>query len=217
MDDHRFDPLGQLPEDPQSGLRVGYPYDEVGSRIQRQTGAEKTLVFDYDPSHKIIIRASGGVGDERARNIHPSSKLGLETSLEFIRKVADFLDEPGNEIYKGRGSSKDEIEGAQNELGVIFDPDYINFVQAFGGSFVGVAIYGFNNSKMLESSSVVDLTDRFRRDGWPGAEGAYVISMDMSGNPVMIDASGSVFTYDHDSGDTRSMAASFRDFVEAAL
>jgi hypothetical protein len=135
--------------------------------------------------------------------------------LEFIEKVANFLDEPGNEIYKGRGASIDEIEGAQNKLGVIFDPDYINFVQAFGGSFVGVAIYGFNNSKMLESSSVVDLTDRFRRDGWPGAEGAYVISMDMSGNPVMIDASGSVFTYDHDSGDTRSMAASFRDFVEA--
>jgi len=143
--------------------------------------------------------------------------LAWEIGLEFIEKVASFLDVPGNEIYKGRGASIDELEGAQRKLGVIFDPDYIRFVQAFGGSFVGVAIYGFNNSKMLESSSVVDLTDRFRRDGWPGAEDAYVISMDMSGNPVMIDASGRVFTYDHDSGDMRSMAASFREFVEAAL
>lgn len=141
----------------------------------------------------------------------------MEIRLEFIEKVANFLDIPGNEIYKGRGASIDELEGAQSKLGVIFDADYIRFVQAFGGSFVGVAIYGFNNSKMLESSSVVDLTDRFRRDGWPGAEDAYVISMDMSGNPVMIDASGRVFTYDHDSGDMRSMAASFREFVEAAL
>lgn len=164
-----------------------------------------------------VLEASGGVGDDKTRDARSLSNLGLEASLEFIEKVANFLDEPGNEIYKGRGASIDEIEGAQTKLGVIFDPDYINFVRAFGGSVVGVAIYGFNNSKMLESSSVVDLTDRFRRDGWPGAEGAYVISMDMSGNPVMIDASGSVFTYDHDSGDARSMAASFREFVEAAL
>lgn len=137
--------------------------------------------------------------------------------MEFIERVADFLDEPGNETYKGGGASIEEIEGAQSKLGVIFDPDYINFVRAFGGSFVGVPIYGFNNSKMLESLSVVELTDRFRRDGWPGTEGAYVISMDMSGNPVMIDACGGVFTYDHDSGDMRSLAVSFREFIEAAL
>lgn len=39
-------------------------------------------------------------------------------------------------------------------------------------------------SSVLENIDVVELTKRFREDGWASSESSYVISMDMSGNPI---------------------------------
>lgn len=57
----RFDPLGQLLEELQDGFRVGYAYDEVGNRIQRQTGASNTVAFAYDLRDQLI---EVGINDE---------------------------------------------------------------------------------------------------------------------------------------------------------
>lgn len=57
----RFDPLGQLLEELQDGFRVGYAYDEVGNRIQRQTGAGNTVAFAYDLRDQLI---EVGINDE---------------------------------------------------------------------------------------------------------------------------------------------------------
>jgi len=70
---------------------------------------------------------------------------------------------------------------------------------------------------MLEAVDVVELTMRFRADHWPEAAHSYVISMDMSGNPVMMDADGKVFTYDHDSATARTISGSFSGFLSDVL
>ncbi|MET4618021.1 RHS repeat-associated protein [Stenotrophomonas sp. 2619] len=57
----RFDPLGQLLEELQDGFRVAYAYDEVGNRIQRQTGAGNTVAFAYDLRDQLI---EVGINDE---------------------------------------------------------------------------------------------------------------------------------------------------------
>ncbi len=137
--------------------------------------------------------------------------------MDLIGRVASFFDSPGHELFRGRGCSLADIARAQDALGVLFHEDYKAFVMTFGGSFVGAPIYGFNNSSLLESSTVVDLTERFRSDRWPGADDAYVISFDMAGNPVMVDPSGAVITYDHDSGEMICLSTSFRGFVEDML
>lgn len=65
-----------------------------------------------------VLEASGGVGSGKTRDVRTLSSLAWEIGLEFIEKIASFLDEPGNQIYKGRVASLDELEGAQRKLGV---------------------------------------------------------------------------------------------------
>lgn len=137
--------------------------------------------------------------------------------MGFIERVDSFFLEPGNSSFRGSPAESGAIEAAQARLGVVFDSSYVEFLKKFGGSFVGVPVYGFNNSRMLEASTVVDLTERFRSDGWPGLEGRYVVSMDMQGNPVMIDRAGKVWIYDHDAREARILADSFEAFVLDAM
>lgn len=137
--------------------------------------------------------------------------------MDFIEKVGSFFSEPGNSAFRGSPVDMTDIEAAQVRLGVVFDRDYVEFLRNFGGSFVGIPVYGFNNSRMLEASTVVEMTERFRSDGWPGLENQYVVSMDMQGNPIMIDESGKVWIYDHDVGEGRVLAKSFQAFVLDAI
>ncbi|MDA3804477.1 SMI1/KNR4 family protein [Clavibacter sp. CT19] len=137
--------------------------------------------------------------------------------MSIIDLAERFFQEPGNEIFCGSPARDGEIRRAEASLGVRFDPDYVRFITAFGGLYVGVSIYGFHNSTMLEALDVASLTKRYRDDGWPGSEDSYVISFDMSGNPIMIGEDAHVFTYDHDSGGYRELAESFSAFVAGAL
>lgn len=70
---------------------------------------------------------------------------------------------------------------------------------------------------MLENIDVVELTKRFREDGWASSESSYVISMDISGNPIMIGSDGVVFTYDHAAGKQRVISGSFIEFLKELL
>ncbi|MEF3302529.1 SMI1/KNR4 family protein [Paenibacillus sp. GYB003] len=135
----------------------------------------------------------------------------------LIDKLEQFFSSDGGEIYRGSPASQEQINDAERRLGVKFDNDYAEFLRRYGGSFAGAPIYGFNNSAMLEEVDVVELTMRFRADRWPEAAHSYVISMDMSGNPVMMDTDGKVFTYDHDSAETRTLSESFSAFLSDVL
>ncbi len=79
----RFDPLGQLLEELQDGFRVGYAYDEVGNRIQRQTGAGNTVAFAYDLRDQLI---EVGINDEAPITLERDA-LGRTTREQLSANV----------------------------------------------------------------------------------------------------------------------------------
>jgi len=64
-----------------------------------------------------------------------------------------------------------------------------------------------------DTFSVVDVTMRFRSDGWEPTNEWVVISVDLAGNPIGLTAGGDVWISDHDAGETRMLAATFEEFV----
>ena len=57
------------------------------------------------------------------------------------------------------------------------------------------------------------MTNRFRADDWPGSDSAIVISVDQAGNAIMLNESGEVLLFDHDSGHTETLAPNFECFI----
>lgn len=75
-------------------------------------------------------------------------------------------------------------------------------------------MYGLRNSDLLEHVSVVDLTLRFRRDGWPGTDRGLVVSVDLAGNPLVLTPGGPVTSYDHDVGCAYELAQGFAALLD---
>ncbi|MFE1370003.1 SMI1/KNR4 family protein, partial [Streptomyces anulatus] len=75
-------------------------------------------------------------------------------------------------------------------------------------------VYGLRNSDLLEHVSVVDLTLRFRRDGWPGTDPGLVVSFDPAGNPLVLTPGGPVTSYDHDAGRAYELAQGFAALLD---
>ena len=109
-----------------------------------------------------------------------------------------------------------DVDRAEQVVGVSFDRDYREFVVRYGGAVVGsLPVLGLRKAEVMgdDSYSVVDVTARFRSDGWIPTEDWVVISIDLAGNPIGLTAEGEVWTSDHDAGETRIVARSFEDFV----
>ncbi|MNJ59959.1 hypothetical protein D3C77_556660 [compost metagenome] len=102
---------------------------------------------------------------------------------------------------------------------VNFHEDYVHFISTFGGAFAGLAVYAFSNGSSLGNETVVDLTLGFREQckELPFAEvlrTSYVISMDGSGDPIIINQAGKVFICYHDTGEIKLLADSFEELIE---
>ena len=91
------------------------------------------------------------------------------------------------------------------------------FIKTFGACYVGVDIYGIRNSNDLKEETVVDLTKLYKEAGWAIADDCYIISLDSSGNPIMMNKSGEVVLFDHDNGDSVILANSFEELIEDNL
>jgi hypothetical protein len=119
-------------------------------------------------------------------------------------------------VMRAEGVDRTEIEIASAVLGIPFPEDYIEFVHRYGGAIVGSAsVIGLRHATPMgaDEASVVDVTKRFRDDGWVGTEKWAVISIDHSGNPIGLDEEGVVWLSDHDSGEITQLADSFESFV----
>ncbi|MCR5889386.1 SMI1/KNR4 family protein [Hymenobacter sp. J193] len=139
---------------------------------------------------------------------------------ELLNRIRLYLAE--NELFAGQAATPAQLAAAEAQLGVAFAPAYREFVALFGGSYVGVPVYGFNNCPMLSAETVVDLTIRFRNDyqalgRWPVLARSYVISLTGSGDPVILDLQGQVRVYYHDSGEEEVLADSFQELLEQHL
>lgn len=82
--------------------------------------------------------------------------------MPFPSALLDRLERAVRRYGAGTPTDRVELASAISPLGVGLDQDYAEFVERFGGCYVGVPVYGLRNSDLLEDVSVVDLTLRFR-------------------------------------------------------
>lgn len=137
----------------------------------------------------------------------------------LMERLKVFLHREDNHTLVGIPTSQDEIVKAQQQLEVNFHEDYVNFIRMFGGAYAGLAVYAFSNGSSLGNETVVDLTLGFREQfkELPFAEvlrTSYVISMDGSGDPIIINQTGKVFICYHDTGEMKLLADSFEELIE---
>lgn len=95
------------------------------------------------------------------------------------------------DLYTMKGASEEEIQNAEQELGLKFAADYRKYVAAFGAiSFESHELTGICSSKRL---SAVDVTIKERRN-CEVPEDWYVIEQaNIDGIVIWQDASGSVY------------------------
>ncbi len=137
----------------------------------------------------------------------------------LMERLKNFLHREDNRSLVGIPASQEEIAKAEQRLNVEFHDDYVHFIRAFGGAYAGLAIHAFCNGSSLGKETVVDLTLEFREQfkGLPFAEvlqASYVISMDGSGDPIIINQAGQVCICYHDTGEIKLLADSFEALIE---
>lgn len=123
-------------------------------------------------------------------------------------------------FLKAGGVDESRIHAGEDAIGVAFTSDYRKFLSRYGGAMVGpYPIFGLARAEPMDEKlwSVVAVTRHFREQAWPGVDRWYVISMDHAGNPIGIDESGKVFSYDHDACETIEVAQDFESYLEHCL
>jgi len=112
-----------------------------------------------------------------------------------------------------------DVAQAEAALHVKFAADYVEFVKRYGGAMVGpLPVFGLRPVHVMGNRwSVVDVTDWYREQKWPGANDWYVISEDGFSNPIAIDRQGLVVSYDHNTNEQVAIASSFEHFLESCL
>ena len=120
----------------------------------------------------------------------------------------------------GGGVPPEEIHVCEMQLGLNFSKEYMIFIEKFGGAFVGpLPIFGIKPAPFMgdELNTVLSMTERCRQEQWPGIEDLYVVSEDLSGNPIGVDPEGNVWLIDHDFGFEKVLLAkSFNEFLVKA-
>jgi len=138
---------------------------------------------------------------------------------QLMERLQVFLRREDNHTLVGKPASREEIAAAEQQLDVRFHEDYIQFIQTFGGAYAGLAIHAFANGSSIGNESVVDLTLEFREQySEPHLaellKTSYVVSMDGSGDPILITQDGKVLICYHDSSETNLLANSFEALIE---
>jgi len=116
--------------------------------------------------------------------------------------------------------SVQEVETAEQQIGVPFPDDYREFLLRYGGAMVGpYPIFGLRPCHVMgdDQWSVINVTDeyrcKFRRAGIDCISNWIVFSEDHGGNPVGMDATSTVWIHDHDFGGLSELAAGFEDYI----
>lgn len=109
----------------------------------------------------------------------------------------------------GTPVSDEQVLRAEQELGVKFSSDYIDFIKNFGAAYAGMMINALDGNE-----NVVDDTKSLR-EVHPEVTDTYVISDDGSGNPIMINSKGEIEIYYHDSNaEIETIASSLEQYIE---
>ncbi|KOP78410.1 hypothetical protein AMS59_11095 [Lysinibacillus sp. FJAT-14745] len=135
----------------------------------------------------------------------------------LISRIESFLNKSEFKGFKGIPATDEEILNAEQVLNVKFNKEYVQFIKLFGGACVGLSIHAFNNGSFIGKSTVVELTQWFQKDGEDTIpqelKGAYVISNDGSGNPVLMNEDGNIFIFWHDSWEVELLHNSLQEML----
>jgi hypothetical protein len=148
----------------------------------------------------------------------PSTRRIKKTGAEMKESTWEQLDEEFNRfpIMRSEPTTIEEVQAAAERVGRPFHSDYSDFLRRYGGAIVGAyPIFGLRQAEAMGNAfwSVVDVTNRFRTDGWAGTSEWYVISMDGGGNPIGVSSDGKVWISDHDAGEVTVIAPDFETFL----
>ncbi len=139
---------------------------------------------------------------------------GLVMNPETIRRLDEIFS--AMPVLLGGPVPSNEIDRAEQQVGVEFTHDYREFLERYGGAMVGsLPMFGLRQAEVMagDTFSVVDVTARFRADKWEPTDEWGVVPMDLAGNPIGLTPEGEVWVSDHDSGETRKVAATFEEFL----
>lgn len=138
---------------------------------------------------------------------------------ELLQKIKEIANPDDDINLFGTPATDEEIQYAENELGIKFHDDYKCFIKNFGGAYAGIAIHAFRNSNMLGKETVIDLT-KWARESFADdprsslINKSYVISDDGSGNPIMICEDGKVIIAYHDCDEYEDLAGSLSELLK---
>ena len=136
----------------------------------------------------------------------------------MTKSMHDMLDAEFEEspVLAAGPAASSEIERIEEFAGFLLPISYKEFVARYGGAIVGAySVFGWGASIAMgsEEASVIDVTNRFRSDHWPGSDSSIVISIDHSGNAIMMNENGSVSRFDHDFGGIDILSNDFESFI----
>lgn len=109
-----------------------------------------------------------------------------------------------------------DVDVAGQRIGLLLSADYREFIERFGGGIVGpYPVFGLRQAEAMGrgQGSFVDVTQRYRAQGWPGTDRWCVISEDHAGNPYGLADDGTVWLSDHDFGGVQKRFDGFEAFV----
>jgi hypothetical protein len=112
-----------------------------------------------------------------------------------------------------------EVVGAEHALGCSLSEFYRRFLLEIGSGLVGhLPIHGLRPTAMYPNEgTVIDVTQRFRSEGWPETDKGPVISTDQGGNPIIERQDGTIVTFDHDFGGFHVVSSSFDAFAAGLM
>ncbi|MBW8309121.1 MAG: SMI1/KNR4 family protein [Candidatus Paracaedibacteraceae bacterium] len=137
-----------------------------------------------------------------------------------IEKIWESLDENFKEEpswWATNIPTEAEIIEAENKLNLKFHNGYKNYLRKYGGG--GPFCYNLYGLKYAggmdkDNYTVVTNTNFYQQRQWPDIDRLYIISQDLSGNPIGIDPQGIVWLSDHDAGFEKvKLADNFEEFL----
>lgn len=134
---------------------------------------------------------------------------------DTLRRLdADYMESPI--MVAGECVDVDELNAVATQLGVPLSDDYREFVARFGGGHAGsLPVAGLRRWEIAGDVewSVIEVTEWFRSERWPGTELWAVFSNDGIGNPIGLDSGGRVWLSDHNSRECVCLEATFEDWL----
>jgi len=134
----------------------------------------------------------------------------------LIEKLQDFFQK--NPITMGKPSTADELLLVEQTMQLKLDETHRYLLLQYGGVVIGdIRIYGLKNTELIGDETFVELTDDFREQMSIETQ-QYVISVDNTGNPILIDTvTHEIILYNHDIGAYEKLFDSLEELILSKL